>query len=331
MSSARLTRRRIISALRSTPAMALFTMMLFGTAFYALVVALEDVPPVLLATTRSSLASVFLVGLLLIFWKRATGIPRGDATLKKVVTADLKGKGSIWLILGFALFSTIIPNIMQNVGMTMMDPGSTSSLSSLIQGIGPVLTIFLAALILREHLDKWKVLGLAITLPATLILTTYGSSGFQLTSDATIGGLLNLGTAISYSISAIFLKTALNRGGNPILLVTLNMIVGTIMIIPVQIILMLIGWESPGDLFNISFQSFLAVIYLSISIAAIASFIWYLSLQREKVSKATFYIFLLPASPVILGYLLLGERLDIVQIAAGLSILLGVFVSQRKG
>ncbi len=331
MNASRGKRGRVIRTLRSTPAMALFTMMLFGTAFYALVVALEDVPPVLLATIRSSLASVFLVGLLLIFWNRSTGIPRGDVTFKRVVTADLKGKGSIWLMLGFALFSIILPNIMQNMGMTMMDPASTSSLSSLIQGIGPVLTIFLAALILRERLDRWKILGLAITLPATLILTTYGSSGFQLTSDTTVGGLLNLGTAISYSISAIFLKTALNRGGNPILLVTLNMIIGTIMIIPVQIILMVIGWESPTDLLNISFSSFLAVIYISISIAAIASFIWYLVLQREKVSRATFYIFLLPAFPVLLGYLLLGERLGSVQVAAGLFILLGVFISQRKG
>ncbi|MCK5774348.1 MAG: DMT family transporter [Thermoplasmata archaeon] len=331
MSSARVTGRRLILALRSTPAMALFTMMLFGTAFYALVVALEDVPPVLLATTRSSLASVFLVGLLLVFWERTTGTPRGDLTVKRLATADMKGKGPIWLILGFALFSTLIPNVMQNVGMTMMDPSSTSSLSSLIQGIGPVLTIFLAAFILREHLDRWKVLGLTITLPATLILTTYGPSGFQLASDTTLGGLLNLGTAASYSISAIFLKSALNRGGNPILLVTVNMIIGSILIIPIQIMLMVIGWESPADLLNISFSSFLAIIYLSISIAAIASFIWYLVLQREKVSKAIFYIFLLPAFPVLLGYLLLGERLDIVQIAAGLSVLLGVFVSQRKG
>lgn len=331
MSSARGTMGRIIRTLRSTPAMALFTMMLFGTALFGMVVALEDVPPVLLATTRSSLASVFLVGLLMIFWERATGIPRGNITFKRVVTADLKGKGLIWIILGFALFSTLLPNIMQNVGITLMDPGSTSSLSSLIQGIGPVLTIFLAALILREHLDKWKVLGLVITLPATLILTTYGSSGFQLTSDTTIGGLLNLGTAISYSISAIFLKIALNRGGNPILLVAVNMIIGTILIIPIQIILISIGWESPADILHISLPSLLAVIYLSISISAIASFIWYLVLQREKVSKATFYIFLLPAFPVILGYLLLGERLDIIQVSAGLSVLLGVFISQRKG
>jgi drug/metabolite transporter (DMT)-like permease len=308
--------------------LAVFSMMIFGTAFWAIVLALKDIPPVTLGFLRAALAAGFMGGLYLflgIVLKRKTWLKK-----ERWLLAGLKKKRFLFLVAGTAFFGTALPNILQNIGMLMMDPSSTSSLASLIQGVGPVFTIFLAWIILKEKMGSWKIAGLLISIPCIFILTTYSKGGLKIGSEEALGGFLNLLTAFSYSISGVFLKVTLNRNADPVSLLGLNAFMGAIFTVPLMLLLWIIGIEDPIGTFSISPISLLALFYISVCVYAVAAVIWYRVLRTGDLSRLTFYVFLLPVFSVILGYLLLEERLDPVQAIAGFGLLIGVGVAQRS-
>jgi len=319
---------RIIGKDARMALLAILSMMIFGSAFWAIVIALEDIPPVTLGFLRAAIAAVFMVGLYLFLGfvlKRRRWLDP-----EVIFLGGLKNKRMMLIVFGTAFFGTAVPNTLQNIGMLMMDPSSTSSLASLIQGIGPVFTIFLAWILLKERMGIWKVLGLVITIPCTIFLTTYSGEGLSFTSDDAIGGFLNLLTAVSYSISGILLKTALNRKADPVALLGMNSLLATIMLLPLITILWITGVEEHIGAFNISLESGLSLIYLSVCVYAVAAIIFYKVLRSGELSKLIFFVFLLPLFSVFLGYLLLGERLEPLQILAGLILLAGVWLAQRS-
>jgi drug/metabolite transporter (DMT)-like permease len=303
-------------------------MMIFGSAFWAIVLALRDIPPITLGLLRALIAALFMVFLYLLLGSilGRKGWLRRDTFLM----AGLNRKRHLVLVLGTAFFGTALPNIMQNIGMQLMDPSSTSSLASLIQGVGPVFTIFLAAIFLGERLGPWKIAGLVVAVPCTVVLTSYSPGGFQIGTDQFTGAVLNLMTAISYSIGGVLLKMVLNRGANPVALLGLNSVMGFLITLPVAIIMWILSIEDPCQILGLSLQSGLALFYISVCVYAVAAIIWYKVLRTGDLSRITFYVFLLPVFSVLLGYLLLGERLDLVQISAGIILLFGVWLSQRS-
>jgi len=318
--------RRAVRSMYSLEALAILAMLIFGTSFYALVVALRDIPPVTLGVLRSLLAVLFMSGLFL--FERFVRGRRSHLTSRYMLFAGLKKRKHIILIFGTAFFGTALPNILQNIGMNMMDPSSASSLTSLIQGVAPMFTIILAAIWLHERLDRYKVMGLVFAIPATILLTTYSGSTVHLGSKETIGAALNLVTAMSYSMAGICLKSAMNRKADILSIIFLNAALGTIMQLPVLIGFWALGWEDPLMVLSVSAGPLLALFYLGVSIYAITGIIWYTVIQGSELSKATFFVFLLPLFSTVVGYVLLGERLSIIHLIAGIVLVGGVGISQ---
>lgn len=319
---------RALTREKKMASLAVFSMMIFGSAFWAIVLALEDIPPVTLGFLRAALAALFM---LLLYFFLAFILKRGKwRDMRLILFAGMGTWRHRLLIVATAFFGTALPNILQNTGMLLMDPSSTSSLASLIQGVGPVFTIFLAWLLLKEKMGPWKITGIMIALPCTVVLTTYNEGGLSFRSDQALGGFLNLMTAISYSFSGLFLKMALNRRADPVALLGLNSAYAALMTAPLMVILWILGVERPIGTFSLSLTSGLALIYISICVYAVAAIIWYRVMQSGDLSRITFYVFLLPVFSVLLGYLLLGERLAWVQIAAGLVLITGVWIAQRS-
>jgi drug/metabolite transporter (DMT)-like permease len=304
------------------------SMLLFGTSFWGLVVVLKGIPPVTLGLLRALLVASFMF-LLFLFMSRIMGNKR-MVKKRNILFGGVRGKRVLPLVLSISLFSTVFPNLFQNTGMTMMDPGSTSSLTALIQGVSPIFTIIMAVILLHEKLGKWKIIGLLIALPASVVLTTYGSTGFEIGSQQTLGAFLNVLTALSYSISGILIKTAFNRGASPAHLVLVNAMYGFLLLIPVTFVFWLAGWEDPVSIFVSGLHIWLALFYVSVGLYGITAIIWYIVIRSGELSRVTFFVFLIPVFSYIVGYLLLDERLNNVQLLAGALLLFGVGISQIR-
>lgn len=309
--------------------LAVLAMIVYSTSFWALVIALEDIPPVTLGLLRTAIAAIFMIGLFLFMWW-----VRGDKryiSSDRLLFAGLKDRRYALLLVGTATFGTVVPNVLQNIGMTMMDPSSTSSLTSLIQGVSPVFTILLAWALLSERLTAWKVMGLALAVPATVVLTTHSGSGFDIGSEETLGALMNLLTALSYSFSGLFLKKALNKGADTLSVIAINSFIGTALLLPVTAVFWTLGSEDPLVTLGARPASLLSLIYLSVCIYAITSMFWYRVVRSDDLSRITFYVFLLPVFSYVFGYIMLGDRLSIVQFASGTVLLFAVYLAQLRG
>lgn len=171
-------------------------------------------------------------------------------------------------------------------------------------------------------------MGLVLVIPATVVLTTYTRSGFDLTSSEALGGFLNLLTSLCYSVSAMFLKRSLDRGAEPPRLVIINGLWAALLTAPILGLFYLFGWENPPALSGITVESVLALFYVSFGIYAVTGLLWYRVYQNGEVSKVVFYAFLLPVFSAVMGYVLLDERLTWVQVLAGSAVLVGVGISQ---
>ena len=93
--------------------LAVFSMMVFGTAFWAIVLALRDIPPVTLGFLRAAIAAMFMGSLYLFMGfglKRTVWLKR-----ERWLLSDLKKKRYLLLVAGTAFFGTALPNMLQNI------------------------------------------------------------------------------------------------------------------------------------------------------------------------------------------------------------------------
>jgi drug/metabolite transporter (DMT)-like permease len=282
----------------------LFAVFCWGLSFPLLKVALDEVEPITLAAIRYLIAVIPLI----IFMVARSGI---NSFIK-----PLKENFLFFLCLG--LVGITLPNIFQNYGMTM----TQSHLSAIIQASGPVFTIILAVLILKESLGRNKVLGTIIALSGTLLLVS--GSGADLFGSTSFGNFLVLMSAISYAVSSILSKKILHKY-DPLCAATMSMFLGTIVLIALMI------FESPAQKVpQISTQGWMIILILAILPGALALLIWYSILKTTEVSRIILFIYLIPIFAAVISYIWLKEEILITTILFGFLIVCGVVIAQYE-
>ena len=133
-------------------AFALIAVALWGLAFPLIQIGLESFSPVMLGFVRFALASSLMAVVVVIRYP-----------LRRISDA-LRKEWRPLLALG-VLYVTI-PNIAQNMGLQH----GTSSIASVIQSSGPVMTLFFAVILLKERLTRRKGLGTAVAMTGTILL-----------------------------------------------------------------------------------------------------------------------------------------------------------------
>jgi drug/metabolite transporter (DMT)-like permease len=282
----------------------LFAVFCWGLSFPLLKAALEEVEPITLGAIRYLIAVIPLI----IFMVVRSG--------KNSFIKPLKEDFLFFLSLG--IVGITLPNLFQNYGMTM----TQSHVSAIIQASGPVFTIILAVLILKEPLGRNKVLGTMIALSGTLLLVT--GSGFDLFGSTTFGNFLVLLSAISYAVSSIMSKKILHKY-DPLCAATMSMFLGTIILIGLMI------FESPVQRVpQISSEGWIIILILAILPGALALLVWYTVLKTAEVSRIILFIYLVPIFAAVISYLWLKEEILITTILFGFLIICGVVIAQYE-
>ena len=281
-----------------------FAVFCWGFSFPLLKAALDEVEPITLAAIRYSIAVIPL----LLFMVASLG--------KNGLIIPLKNDFLFFLCLG--LVGITLPNLFQNYGMTM----TQSHLSAIIQASGPVFTIILAVLILKEPLGRNKVAGTIIALSGTLLLVT--GSGVDLFGSTSLGNFLVLISAISYAISSIMSKKILHKY-DPLSAATISMFLGTIILIVLMI------FESPTQRIpQITAEGWVIILILSILPGALALLVWYTVLKKTEVSRIILFIYLIPIFAAVISFIWLEEEILLSTIVFGALILFGVIIAQYE-
>jgi drug/metabolite transporter (DMT)-like permease len=282
----------------------MFAVFCWGLSFPLLKAALDEVEPITLAAVRYTIAVIPLI----IFMIATSG--------KISFLKPLKEDFLFFLSLG--IVGITLPNVFQNYGMTMTE----SHVSAIIQASGPVFTIIMAVMILKEPLGRNKVIGTLIALSGTILLVT--GSGSDLLGITFLGNFLVLMSAISYAISSIMSKKILHKY-DPLSAATMSMFLGTIILIGLMI------FESPAqNIPKISVEGWIIILILAILPGALALLVWYTVLKRAEVSRIILFIYLVPIFAAIIAYIWLKEEILLTTIIFGFLILCGVVIAQYE-
>jgi drug/metabolite transporter (DMT)-like permease len=263
---------------------------LWGGSFFFNGLALKELPPLTLVLLRVALGALFLLPLV-----RAYRIefPVGIASWKPFFAV--------------AFFNNVLPFSLIVMGQTFI----ASGLASVLNATTPLFTVVVMAVAGEERLFARRVAGVIAGLIGVIILR--GGVGLDAAGQG-VGVLLCLAAAASYGVAALLARRQL-ADSPPLATATFQLLSSSAMMIFVA------GFfDRPWTLPMPGITTWLAVLGLAALSTALAYIVFFQILRRSGATKVMLVTLLIPVTAILLGYLVLGERISLREIAGALVI-----------
>jgi drug/metabolite transporter (DMT)-like permease len=276
----------------------LFLAALWGPSFIFIKVAVGEIPPLTLAAGRVGLAALLLY---LILRLQGRAFP---------------GFGSIWkhfAVMGF--FSNALPFALFSWGEQYID----SALAAILNGMTPLFTILLAHFLIEDdRLTLPKFLGVLLGFGGLMLLIGPSLLGGI---EATTWGLLAVAVAAaSYGLAIVYSRKNL-RGLPPLVGPAAQLTMATIYLLPLSLLI-----EQPFRLALPSWQALGSLFILATVGTALAFVLYYRIMEKTSATYLSMVTYMVPVFGVILGVLVLEEKLYWNAYLGCALILLGVMI-----
>ena len=270
---------------------AILSAIIWGTSFPITKMGLQHISPITFAFLRYSLASLlFFLALVFSPPENIRGM-----NMKKIFLLGLTG--------------VTLPTLLQNFGLNY----TSAYLTGFIQSTGPIYTVILAHLFLKERINAYKILGVIIAITGVyFMIRPQGGGNFY-------GNMLILLSAISYSIGGIVAKDLLNEGHKPMHVISISSIAGTLLLFP------LIFMER----ISVDVEGIKYIAFLALFTTFMAYILWYKAMEKMEVSKLSFFTYLIPIFSIISSHFFLREYMKIGTIFAGFIAVIGMAIAQK--
>jgi len=196
---------------------------------------------------------------------------------------------------------------------------TTSGRGAFLHKTLPLYVTVLAFLFLGEKIKKNQSLALVFMFIGTIILYWGEINPSELWLNPSMGDLLVIGATILWAVENVIARKTMIKGESNYIVSFARMFFGAIILFA---IVMLQG--KIGLLFNLSMAQ---VMNLAISVAILFGymFCWYWSIKLINVSKASTILLLAPVISLVLGMIMLGEPIALLQLLGSLLILIGAY------
>ncbi len=261
----------------------LFLSILWGGSFFFSKVALAELPPFTVVLGRVAIAALALY-----FYLRATG--RG-----------IPGDGKVWLaFFGMGLLNNIVPFSLIFWGQTAI----ASGLASILNATTPIFSILVAhRLTADEKMTPQKIAGVLLGLLGVVILM--GGGAFAGNGPPLWALLACLGAALSYGFAGTFGRRFRRMGVAPAVSAFGQTSASTMMMLPIVVLV-----DTPWRLATPHLVTIGALLALALISTALAYIIFFHILSVGGATNSSLVTLLIPVSAILLGSLVLGERLS---------------------
>jgi drug/metabolite transporter (DMT)-like permease len=255
---------------------------LWGPSFLFIKVGVAEIRPLTFVLGRVGIAALVLYGILR--WQGGR----------------LPGWGAVWKhIAVVALLHNSLPFVLFSWGELYID----SALASILNGTTPLFTIVLAHFLTDDdHLSPAKVGGVVLGLSGLAFLigpTLFG--GFEVT---TWGLLAVVVASICYGIAIVYVRNYL-RGLPPLVAPTMQMMLASLYLVP------LVLWlDRPLGMSLPSLPALGSWLALGVLGTALAFIVYYRLIETADASYVSMVTYIVPVFGVLLGVLVLHERLS---------------------
>ncbi|MDF2679654.1 MAG: protein of unknown function transrane [Brevibacillus sp.] len=235
-----------------------------------------------------------------------------------------------WLILTYqALFGVFLFRMFLLYGLAK----TSTAEAGILTGATPAVTVLLATFLLKETIDRTKLMGLASTVAGILLIQdVLFLSGDLFSLSHAVGNVLVLCAAVSESLFNVF-----SRSGAVAAITaekeSIHPVVQTTLVSTIALILCLVPalFERPVySLSIIGWKEWLALIWYGPFVTALAFIFWYAGIKRCHVSTSAALSGIMPFSALLLSVWLLGEQAGWQQWSGGILVILGMVLIGRE-
>jgi drug/metabolite transporter (DMT)-like permease len=271
---------------------------IWGNSFLFTKVVVEEVPPLTLVEGRFILSTAVLLLLM-----RAFGL-------------SLSLSRGLWVAVAFmGLVNNAIPFVLITWGQQHID----SSLAAILNSTMPLFTVIIAPLWIKERLTLDRAVGVLIGFAGAFVLI--GLDLGAIAESSTLGQLAVVVASAGYATGTVFARRYLQEG-TPVVLAAGQMLVAGLVLLPVALAV-----DRPFDL-HVSAKAALAWVALGVVSSGLAYVIFFWLIQRLEALQVSLIAYLIPLVAVVMGWLVLDERLGANSFGGLALIVLGIFVVQ---
>lgn len=268
---------------------------LWGGSFFFLAIALRELPPITIMLLR-----VFLGALpLLVF----LGI-RGER---------LPSSLRIW---GMLLIVGLLNNALPFVLYAFAQLRISSGLASILNATTPLWGVLVAHLFTKdERATPAKVAGVLLGFGGVAVMI---GAGARLDGEA-LAILMCLGATLSYAFAAVYARRFRPLGVPPLTVATGQLLAASLLLLPFSLAL-----EQPWTIAPPHAATWLAIAGIALICTSFAYWLYFRLLETAGATNALLVTFLIPATAILLGALVLGEALEARHFAGMALIALGL-------
>lgn len=271
---------------------------LWGPSFLFIKVAVGEIPPLTLVLGRVAIGAAFLIAILLIQRRR------------------LPNNRQLWGHLAVvALLHNALPWVLLSWGEQYID----SALASILNGTTPLFTIVLAHFFVSgDRMTASKILGVLLGFAGLFLLILPSLSGGV---QASTWGLIAVTVAAAmYGVAIIYSRNHL-RGLPPLVAPASQLLLATFFMAPLAMLV-----DMPWTIDRPSPAALGSLLALGILGTGLAFIVYYRLMETANPTYISMVTYVIPIFGVILGVLVLNERLTWYALAGFALILLGVMV-----
>ncbi len=215
----------------------------------------------------------------------------------------------------FVAFANVVA---YHLTLNFSESSISAGLAVLLVAMGPVFILVLSWFFLDEKHGKQVILAVVVAFVGAVILSVGNGLG---TGSSSMHGIIEaIGTAVSYSVFAVFSKPLVRKYGAIPFTIWVGLL-GTTMLLP------LISGSFITQVSALPLDGWLSMLYLSLACTVLGYMIFYTLVNRGSVSRLAIQLYLVPLVGVIGGAIVLKESISIYIIAGGIAILLAVAIS----
>ena len=283
------------SALPSELFMTLIAL-LWGSAFPITRVLLREMPPLGAAAWRTALAASAVLVVIVV---------RGEVGGLLVRRADA-GRLAVVALLGGAFFV-----ISMNLGIFL----TGASITSFVTGLYPILAVVLAGLFFGEPVRRRAVVALSVAAVGLMLLARPGGAHVDL-----LGVAAGLGAAFSFALYLSLARRWVHAERMPPLTIAFALLLSSVLVAGIGQAVV----DPSGLALSLSGAGWAALLWLALPASALPHVLVIATLRRLPAGRAAPFLLLMPISGTVIAAALLGERLDLVQLAGAGLILAGI-------
>jgi len=242
-------------------------------------------------------------------------------------TALPKTKGQTRHTMAHSIFT-----ILFGLGLLFFGFELTNSLTgTLLAATGPIFSILLGAIMLREHVTRQEIVGLFLAISGSLLITITADTRVKIgfLGTAMFGNALILLSRITDALGGVSAKFALKHGMQPVALSHISFVVGFLVFAVISIA----QYGALGTLREIihaPLAGHLGVIYMSFVSGTLGYAIFNMALQRIELGEASLFSYLTVLWGAPLAIIWLGDPLTPQFAVGGTIIAIGVALAEWK-